>query len=353
MLVVFDNIQSLPVSEFLHALLKNYNTHIIVTTNLSEPTDNLKKEIDHQLLRGCDITQLKPLSVLHTTQRIVHSILRDDHFTPLNREQEILTHLAESTCGSPTLVDIVSALLQQCIKDSESGDFLGDFTSRVELDLEEARPTPLPSVKDEDPEVTTSRASGFTSYLIDGFNLPSPDFFLLSVLSIFGPVPIPRALVEGAQSLVLTAKFGKHCRDGIQNPLENLFSANLVRVYPSPVIVPPGGASMLQATQSIDASFYYVPQLVCDALWEKTQGADRVFSITVAYKALLQYSKQLETEENLSGLYFAAGLAKLLVRLCDTNYDLLTLNCYREAYRLFVACRTRVSRRPSLLEHGQ
>ena len=324
MLVVFDNILSLPAMETLSPLLlKSYNTHVIITTNYTAPVDSLQREIDLQLLRGCDVIPVKPLSVLHTAQRIVHSLVKDSHFTPFNDEQSILDQLSERSCGSPGIIDIASALLHKC-KERENGDFLKDFAELL--------------TSAQEPPEKEDKLVDFTSKLIDGFQLPASEYFLLCSLVTFGPVPVPRALVEVVQSLVLTAKFGKHSREASYNPLSCLLSTKLLRIYPAAVIVTPQGINGVQGT---DAPFYYVPQVVFDALWVNMEEVDKVFSITTAYKALLQFGKEPLTDETSSELHFAVGLAKILVKLCDDNYSLINLNCYREAYRLYVSYKTK------------
>ena len=340
-LVILENIKTLPDSETILPLLKAHDTHIIVTTNLSTPADGLKKEADHDLLRGCTTTQVKPLSVLHVTQRIVYSILRTVHFTPSNRDQKILYQIAEKTCGSPDVVDMVSALLQKCINDCDSGDFLEEFTTRINF-ISKRELTPPPrdttaAAEEEDPYAgTISEITVFTSALISAFQLPSASYFLLRLLSSFGSVPLPRALVETAQSLVVAAMVRKSSQG--TNPLASLMSARLLRIYPAAVIVPPGGVKRVEGTD-LEPSFFCVPQLVCDALTSHMEDRDKVFSITSAYKALQQFSMVPVTDTTSCGLHFAAGLAKALLERCDSQ---LNLPCYQELYRLYVTCRSRL-----------
>jgi len=362
-LVVLDNIQSLPDSEYLMALFRSHHTHIIVTLNSSSPPDAIVKEIDTQLLRGTSVIQVKTLSTLHITQRIVHAILSHGHFTPHNKEQHALAHLAERTCGSPAIVDITSALLQRCLEESEQrgeGEreeeeegFLKEFLKKIQQPEEELHtpqrpPSPLPStegaaVKQEDLSQFTD--TQFTMQLIDACNLPHTDYFLLRILSTFGPVPVPRALVEIAQSLVITAKFGKQSQAG-KTPLANLLAVRLLRVYPSTIVVPPSGVQIQRDVKenvsNLESEFYYVPQLVSDALDSKMEQMDQVFSITAAYRSLLQFSRE-PAAGNRTQVYFAAGLANMIVKLCDRNPTVIDINCYREIYHLYVTCRANLT----------
>ena len=342
-------------------LLKSHHTHIIVTLNSSSPPDAIVKEIDCQLLRGTSVIQVKTLSTLHITQRIVHAVLSHGHFTPHNKEQHILAQLAERTCGSPAIVDITSALLQRCLVESErKGEeereeeeeegFLEEFISKIQQPAEESRtppspPSPLPSaegaaVKPE--ELSQFTDTQFTMQLIDACDLPHTDYFLLRILSTFGPVPIPRALVEIAQSLVMAAKHSQ----ARHTPLANLLAVKLLRVYPSTIVVPPSGVRIQRDAAAretyLESEFYYVPQLVSDALASRMEQMDQVFSITTAYRSLLQFSREPVTRDRVR-LYFAAGLANMIVKLCDRNPTVIDLDCYREVYHLYVTCRANLT----------
>lgn len=338
-LVILQNIEALPTSESFLSLLRAHDTHIVVATNLSTPADGLKKEADHQLLRGCSITQVKPLSVLHVTQRMVHSIFSTAHFTPSNSDQKMLYQIAEKTCGSPDVVDVASALLQKCISECDGENLLDEFTAKTSFAPKGDFVPPAEdatSVPEEEPHPDDiTEVVVFISLLINGFQLPSYSYFLLQLLSRFGSAPLPRALVETAQSLVVTAMKSSQGTD----PVASLRSARLLRIYPSAVIVPPGGIKGTGGAD-LEPSFFYVPQLVCDAVTSQLEESDRIFSVTSAYKALQQFSAVPATDATAYGLHIAAGLAKILLQLCDSELD---LPCYQEIYRLHVSCRTKLS----------
>lgn len=351
-LVVLDSITSLPHSEDLLQLLKRPSTNIAITSTSSLPLEALKKEIDHKLVRGCSTHSLQPLSTIHSTQRIVHSIMTATHFTPLNREQHLLEKIAELAAGSPGLINITIALLQRCLEEAErdkdrSGkDFLDRFASKVPLLSDKTSTPPKPSPTALRGEVAmgsirpASQITTYTSQLISAFDLPTADHFILYALSVFGPVPVPRSLIDTLQSIVVKATQKKDDPGvGAPNPVKNLLSTMLLRPYPSPVILPPTNTYKDTATDSLQDGFCYVPQLVMDSLWEKMEAADRAFTITTAYKALLKF----EQRPSLSHpeLHFAAGLTAILVQKCEENED-LNLSCFKETYRLLVKYRARL-----------
>ena len=277
------------------------------------------------------------------------------HFTPLNREQHLLEKIAELAAGSPGLINITTALLQRCLEEAErdedrSGkDFLDRLASRVPLLSDKTSTPPKPSPTALRGEVAVgsirpaSQITTYTSQLISAFALPTADHFMLYALSVFGPVPVPRSLVDILQSIVVKATQKKDDPGvGAPNPVKNLLSAMLLRPYPSPVTAPPTTTHMdtySSAADSLRDGFCYVPQLVTDSLWEKMEATDRAFTVTTAYKALLEFERRpfLSRPE----LHFAAGLTAILVQKCEENED-LNLSCYKETYRLLVRYRARL-----------
>ena len=346
---MLDGVKSLPKSEDLLPLLKSRSTCIIAISYSSQPPETLRKEIDQQLIRGCSSITVQPLSTVHTTQRIVHSIMSRIHFTPLNREQRLLEKIAGLTSGCPGLVKLTKALLQRCLEEAEKSegdvevDFLGRFAAKIPLLSERPAPRtrpPSPAITGEVRAMSTRpsfRINSYTSELITAFQLPPTDEFMLRVLSVFTPVPIPLSFIDIVQSLVVKATQGNVGPGrGVPNSISNLLSTMLLRPYPSPVICPPNSQFTHHYRASPDPAskrnkFFFVPQLVQDSLWERMEEADIVFTITTAYKALLEYGHRPELN-----LYFATGLAEIVVEKCDANRNCIDDNVYKQAYKLLI-----------------
>lgn len=385
-LVVLDNLLSLPQPGHLLSLLKNNNTHIIVILSDFSVPDSLRKEIDHKLIRGLNVISLKPLSRIHSTQRIVHSVLCEHEFTPHSREQAILEEIANKVGGSSSIVDVTSALLgrciEECVNDSDTSDaeersldFLSVFSENVltesSTDSTKRQPTDSTELQSTDASSNTGKKdkdlsiTRYTSRLLDGFHLTQSEYLLLFSLAMFGPVPIPKSIIDTAQSLIMMAKPSSETL-GTLMPISNLISAKLLLVYPSPVIVVPSESlkgSSQQTSYSFarrrrssdtsqleeDADYFYVPQLVKDALWENMKDLDREFAITAAYKSLERLGKKIEKEvsEDSKGcvedpsVHFGGGLAHVLVNLLESkgqevkDETLLDMSCYREIVELY------------------
>ena len=365
-LVIFDGISSIPLTPFYTSLLKNTNTHIVVTHNATSKPKDLIKTIDHELLRGTNMIDLKPLSPLHATQRLVHAIMKGcdtDDFVPYNEEQKMLSLITDNTGGSPDVVDVAAtvcadrlshgdtdsrrSVLEELCKnilkrqDSETSSEASE--PRREEEEEGLIPLPVVAVestasnKTPDEErfpLNTISVLGFTINLLKYLNLSQSVFFLLMSLQWFGPIPIPRELIEILQSLIMSAN--KDQSPSSKTPFDNLLSVKLLRVFPSTVIVQPATSKPLPAslvnsypsatTLSYiqDSNYYYVPQLVCDAVRNQMKQIDKDFSLATVLKALQLYSK-----ESRCDLTHAAGLANVLSEVSNENVAF-----FQEVYRL-------------------
>lgn len=365
-LVVLDGMKSLPQENDFQPLLKSRSTHIILISYSSQQPDKLRKEIDQQLIRGWSPITIQPLSTVHTTQRIVHCIMSQIHFTPLNREQKLLEGIAGLTSGCPGLINVTNIVLQHCITEagdryssSVDTDFLSQFASKVPLltkgwsTLTDTPPSPSFSSSLMFPEVSVRAGSfktdNYLAELIDALNLPPAHEFVLRILSIFAPLPIPLSLTDIIQRLVIRATQGSTGPGrGVPNSIANLLSAKLLRPYPSPVIRPPTNSSSPSSSSTVkphslhkQEKYLFVPQLVQDTLWEHMDDTDVVFTITTAYKAL----QELIHRPNLTDCdyYFATGLTEALIGKCDTNRHCIDDTVYKEAYKMLVSLQLRTS----------
>ena len=344
-LVVLDSVKSLPKSDDLEPLLRNRNTHIILISYSSQPPETLRKEIDQQLIRGCSLLTVQPLSTVHTTQRIVYSIMSRTHFTPLNKEQLLLEKIAGLTSGCPGLVNLTSALLQRCLEESEKHEgseevnFLDQFAARIPL-LSEVR---APHTEPHSPSSESRsifKTNSYTSELITALQLSPTDEFLLRTLSVFAPVPVPLSVVDIVQSLVVKATQGSMGSGrGVPNSIRNLSATMLLRPYPAPVISSINNQSthhhqMMSSSLNSLSSFFFVPQLIQDSLWEHMEETDVVFAITTAYRAVMEYGHSPEL--SYSELCFATGLADIVVAKCDANRNCIDESVYKEACKLLV-----------------
>ena len=349
-------------STYLMDLLKHPNTHIVVISKNYAPLDALLREIDHQLLRGCNIIDVKPLSPIHTTQRIVHSILSAHHLPPTNEDQNIFEKLAQFTSGSPALIDVTAALfLSQMEHDSQNElqdthDTLINFINQLALDEMDPSTKPVTIVRRESPKGTAKTreiskdvydnivfirdseqdpwctSSPYDSWqavttLIDQCSLSAEEKLLLFAVSMFSCSPVPMSVVTEVSSMIANATQKPHISTSLHS---KLFQMQLMKRYPLPVILHP---SLGVQQPSTEPEFVYVPQNIARAIWKDMMSdGDKVMALTTMYIALCTLVDNLGSTD----IGFLGGLTSLLVELYELNYELMGNQCYREVYNFYL-----------------
>ena len=370
-LIVFDYINQLPqFSTSLFELLKQPNTHIVVISKTYTPPDALVKEIDNQLLRGCNIIDVKPLPPIHTTQRIVHSILSAYHLAPTNEDQNIFEKLAEFTSGSPALIDVTAALfLSQMEQDSHNEsqgihDTLVNFSNRLSLDEMDPSAKPVTVVRrappkgtaktreisnnvydnivsirdpEQDPWCTSSPYDSWQAVttLIDQCSLSAEEKLLLFAVSMFSCSPVPMSVVTEVSSMIATASQKPHISTSLHS---KLFQMQLMKRYPLPVIL----HSIQQS--STEPEIFYVPHYIARAVWKDMMSdRDKVVALVTMYMAL----RTLADNPSSSDSGFLKGLISLLMELYELNYELMGKQCYQEVYKLYLQMKPKDGNHPT------
>ena len=349
-------------STSLMGLLKHPNTHIVVISKNYAPPDALLREIDHQLLRGCNIIDVKPLSPIHTTQRIVHSILNAHHLPPTNEDQNIFEKLAQFTSGSPALIDVTAALfLSQMEHNSQNEsqdthDTLVSLSNQLSLDEMDPSTKPVTIVRHEPPKgtakireiskdvydnITSIRdpeqdpwctSSPYDSWqavttLIDQCSLSVEERLLLFAVSMFSCSPVPMSVVTEISSMIAKATHKPHISTSLHS---KLFQMQLMKRYPLPVILHP---SLSVQQPSTEPEIVYIPLYIARAIWKDMMcDVDKVVTLVTMYIAL----RTLADNMGSSNIGFLTGLTSLLVELYELNYELMGKQCYQEVYKLYL-----------------
>ena len=241
-LVVFDHIEHLPQfpnQEATMKLLKNPNVHIIVVSDT--PPDSLHDEIKQQLLRDSTVVDIKPLTMIHTTQRLVHSVLSNFDLAPNNEDQNACETMAAHTYQSPIIIDVFSAALKSYLNASS---YTSGALQRFVESLSLHKFIPVTVVDEADswkPMIVN---------LIKRCNLTSEGEQMLRYLATYTcgyPVSLS-TLIERAP----------------QRCWRNLLDMHLLKCYPAPVILHPS----LTVEDSEEHEFLYVPELISRAIGE-------------------------------------------------------------------------------------
>ena len=354
-------------STSLMDLLRRPHTHVVAISKTCAPSDALLREIGHKLLRGCKVIDVKPLSMMHTTQRIVHAILSAHHFVPNDEDQKILKKLAQFTSGSPALIDVIAALfLSEMKHDSQiasqdTHDTLVNFNDLLLLDEVEPYTNPVTVVGHEPPKRTASERemsknvynnidlvrppdqdSWCTNFpydawqavttLIDQCSLSAEEKLLLFAISMCSCTPIPMGVVTEVSSMILQASQKPHISTNLHS---KLFQMQLIKRYPLPVILHP---SLGVQQPSTEPEIVYVPQHIAQAIWKDMMSpVDKVVALSTMYKALCT----LADNQGSTEMGFLKGLSSLLMDMYEFNYELMGKKCYKEVYKLYLRFHTR------------
>ena len=234
-LVVLDSLHQLPSEESpLLNFLKRVSLHIIVVSKMTVTLDSLKTAVDRRLSRGTRIIDVQPLSTIHATQRLVHSVIKNHHLAPSTKEQAIFEKLAEFTTGSPPILDLTSSLLNQSLTEADdctTSDGLHTFANRVQL-------AELPLLKTcPDDFITSAEYDSWqvTAVLIKQCNLTPQEQLLLFCLSSFNCFPIPTTYVTELATVITKAAHQPHLASSLANKLEK---SKMLKVYPKTFRLP-------------------------------------------------------------------------------------------------------------------
>ena len=315
-LIVFDDINQM---SDLTSLMNYSNMQIVVISKNCTPLD---QEIACQLQRSCKIVDVGPLSILHTIQRIVHSMLSGYHLSPSKKHQNVLEKLAQFTCGSPYLIDMaVGLFLSEMNHDSQNlsqdaHDTLVHLSNI--LSLHEMRPSTI-----EEPKQNLSHSRQVVTTLVHDCSLNEEEEKLLFAMSVFSSIPIPMTMVTKVSSIIMKASKKLHISTKLHS---NLLMMQLVERYPPPVIL---HHSLSVQQLSAMPVFVYIPPYMVQTIWKDMMSdRDKVLALKRMHMALHTLTGNLSS----SGIGFLRGLNSYLNEL---EYELMGVQCYQETHKLY------------------
>ena len=303
-LFVFDGMTQLPMETSLLQILRNNHVHIVAVYNSFAPLDKLIREIDQKLVRGCAIHNIEPLTMIHSTQRMVLNVMEKFDFTPTNADQRVFEKLAELTLGSPLIIDMTVQLMIDCLKSMQSEGI--QYLSRL-LQLEGSL-----AEKSDSPNLFDSMKK-----LIACCKLSCEEQLLLNSLATYAGGPVPLSLVTEMSRLITQASQQPHLTGTLH---QKLISHKLLLQYPIPVIVNP----VLQKSIPADPKFelVYVPQHIAQYLCVDMEPIDNAAALSIAYHAMYQL---VNTKSDS-----VCGASSLLYGRFEVK------ECYRQFFRLYL-----------------
>ena len=359
-LVVLDSLDKIPKDDSqLLTFLKRSSLHIVIISKSANATDALQKAIDHELIRGTAVIDVQPLSTIHSTQKLVHSALKNHHLAPSRKEQEVFGKLAEFTTGSPPILDLTSALLNHTLKQSDCSteEALKAFAEQVQLmKLPQLKPTSFPrdtvcqpqeqfahiacrdisrevyetiKTKDEDVFITSAEYDSWqvVTVLIRHCNLTPEEQLLLYCLSSFNCCPIPTSYVTELATIITKASHQPHLASSLHNKLVN---SKLLQVYPKPAVYHP----KLATSDDDKGHFVYVPRFISAAVWKDMMcDVDKIMALSTCFKA---FSKAQPPPQSLEASFYV-GLGSVLVESYELHFRLVGKRCFQAVYTVFLS----------------
>ena len=352
-LLILDGLSQLPTSESLLQLMRNRYAHCVVLFDSYISPDTLVRTIDHELLRGCKVHHLEPLSLIQTTQRIVYSMQQVSHFCPSSKDQAVIEKISKMTSGSPVLVNIVACLLlsflgsvsedprkvlenfeellftDQCESPSESSSLrspspLSNLSERfLSSNVQESFSSIdvlSPECRDEWDTPGSYDSWDTITALLEAGQFDIETKVLLNCLSHFGSGPIPVNIVSSLSTLITKTSGKTHLAGSLLN---QLMDKGFVKLYPSPVVL---HANLKEET---DIEFIYVPKYVGDYFVKNLDHPDKAIALTVCYRTLS------DTSFSNSSILF--GLLRSLMDFFELNSDKFGNQCYSKVYKLYLS----------------
>lgn len=352
-LFIFDGLSQMSSIEPLIRVIKSQYVHIIVLSMSCESVDKLMKEIDQQLIRGCKVHNIQPLSSIHSTQRIVHSLMKDDEFTPTNSDQQVIEKLAEYTTGSPVIVDVASQVVyssfhEKSLPIQSIGELLSlNVTSKAAkgeqaMFVKHASTITTRSVSENVSELISSVIekgdvwSTNTQYdswdsvmiLIDACGLTAEERLLLNCISVFTYGSIPFCVVTELALQISKSSQKPHLAGTLHS---KLMKYNLVCTYPYPVVLHSSVSRSSHAQNN--PNFMHVPQCLSQCIWKHLTELDRIAALTLTRNVLSSLHQTVSGFEYL----FCATLCSSLLEAFEFNFTLVDKTSYQTVYNLFLS----------------
>ena len=336
-LFVFDSLTDLTNIESLLEVLKSKHVHIIVLSTSYELPDNLIKEVDCKLVRACTCHTIDPLSNIHSTQRLVHTLMTNIYFAPTTIDQRLFDQLAEFTSGSPPIVEITSQILLASYSKNhiEAAQEIGE---KFSLQMQHSDPHAihnlpvrelLENVTDKLPAVaelaekqrdSCENKPVYASWdsittLVNNCNLSTEEHFLLNCLSLYQDLPLPFSLVTKIASVITKSTQQEHLASTLY---KKLMKYRLLKPYPSPVVL-----YSQNTRRDDDYELVHIPQCVAECLWKTINSMDKVAALTAVCAAVRQL-------DNTFGEY--DYILRSLLEIIEQNYTLLGKEIYQDTY---------------------
>ena len=294
-LVVLDNMSR--KLKFDHLIDRNTDV-IIICSSIIDKND-FQKYIEEMCYRCVNAITVKSLTTTDILKRMTYDLFKTSSLLPKDSHIELFSKLSEITMGSTTLTNIVTAMLTNYNIDEVSTKINNCVNSRVvEKKLHKSSPVML---------VTCST-------LIKSIITPEAEMLLNSLITVgIHGIPIPSFIIKEVEKLILSDSSAS--QSSCFKELEDL---SIIRKYPYSCVY-----EITERTPQYHNEFYYIPELICDAVWEVNEKAEHLLNVLILLKAI-----ELNISENTGDRTALELMFEILTTLQNhTDEDQLLSSC--------------------------
>lgn len=276
-LLVLDNMQELSILDNLplSVLIHRPSTHTIILSSGNIAPEKVTKMAHKELIRGCNVVTLKPLTWIQSAQRVVYYLMSLYDVCPMNEDQDLFQEIAELVRGCPCVIDLVCHSINALTMRQRGGVMQGLREFEVEV-LE-----PTWSEVDQLSPISDWCLGVFISKLLSSLNLSALTMFSLSCLSLINSAPCHILLLHSLE------KYLTDLLPGIRfNWEQDLHHNRLVCPYPRPMILLPLEERVRKRDSSFVDRYFYIPDIISSTVYDLMEPKDKVMGCGVMQRVL-------------------------------------------------------------------
>lgn len=264
-------VDTMPLSVLIH----RPTTHTIILSSGYIAAEKVTNMAHKELIRGCNVVTLKPLTWIQSAQRVVYHLMSLYDVCPMNEDQELFQELAELVRGCPRVIDLVCHSINALTMHHRGGVMQGLRKFKIQV-LE-------PTWNEVDQLSSTGDwcLGVFISKLLSSLNLSALTLFALSCLSLFNSAPCHISLLHSLEKYLI------ELLPGVRFDWEQDLHHNcLVCPYPRPMILLPLEERVRKRDTFFTDRCFYVPDIISSTVYGLMEPKDKVMSCGVMQRVL-------------------------------------------------------------------
>ena len=262
--------------------MKDASTDIIVVSNKVFCKDEIAKDLSKKLGRGCNIINVTNLESINIKQRILFSLLEKNDFVAEESDHVVFKQLSNYSEGSPTIVHMLTSLMQKCSDNRASFEEVRQQLDIVDQELRISQESEDVQCSDQ-VQQTPNPLQNFCMILVKKMlKLSSPAYCMLSCLAIFEHILLPSFYITELDNLIMY-DMGKTQTMLYESLVMELKDNRIIRVCPDPLVY---HSNFNPKHTDPNDKLFFIPKLICDAVKSEMNYDSKVIAISYAYRAL-------------------------------------------------------------------